>query len=444
MTTARELDANGYLTVKDCPVSSYGVFDYGAGQLGLDGDPNRIVKVYRPKSELMEPEALSSFCNIPLIDNHTYLTGNPEVTEDDDEVGVAPEEKGIHGVMLGNVHFVDPWMLVDVKMFSRQLQEDVDAGKVELSLGYTCEFIEQAGTFNGEAYEFVQRKMRGNHLALVDEARVTGARILDGLVFDHLNFSIKPSKKDINMSKVTKKKVGDASTVEALRTALNAFLDQEAAEPEHTEAVEGDEEINVEKVEAIPGDEMPDAATGDSDTDLEGSADSELANLLMQVKACLEKADEEKVGDEDETDEEKVGDEDNTGEAKIGDGEDLDAAAKGKGSPVGDAAMLKRAIKAVAADSAIKEKLVERLSNHIGNFAAVARAMDSRDVAAYGIKKLGIKCPKGTERVALDAYLTGAEKASKKFSSVAKSTPSVGDSAMGSSSELDAFLKGTK
>ena len=40
MQTAREIDKNGFLTIMGCPISSFGIFDYSAGQVGLDGDPN--------------------------------------------------------------------------------------------------------------------------------------------------------------------------------------------------------------------------------------------------------------------------------------------------------------------------------------------------------------------------------------------------------------------
>jgi len=70
MPTAREVDKNGFLMVKGCPISSFGIFDYSAGQLGLDGDPSRIVKVHRPESAVSDPEAIASFMNVPLINDH--------------------------------------------------------------------------------------------------------------------------------------------------------------------------------------------------------------------------------------------------------------------------------------------------------------------------------------------------------------------------------------
>jgi len=48
----------------------------------------------------------------------------------------------------------------------------INAGKVELSMGYTCdiEFIDGIAP-DGQSYNAVQRNIRGNHLAIVDAAR---------------------------------------------------------------------------------------------------------------------------------------------------------------------------------------------------------------------------------------------------------------------------------
>ncbi|WLW40815.1 hypothetical protein GNAINCEL_00033 [Serratia phage KKP 3709] len=168
--TARELDDNGYLVVRGCPLSSFGIFDYSARQVGLPGDPNRIVKVYRPESAVSEPEAIDSFKNVPFINEHEMLHGTDE-TE-----GAAPEEKGVDGILTSNVYYDKPWMRGDIKVFSRSVKGELQKGKSDLSLGYGCQFEHKPGIWNGQPYEVIQTRLRGNHIALVGEGRVPGAR----------------------------------------------------------------------------------------------------------------------------------------------------------------------------------------------------------------------------------------------------------------------------
>ena len=172
----RKIDENGYMTIEGCPISSYGVFQYSAGQLGLPGDPTRIVNVYRPESAVSDPEYIESLKNLPLIDEHEMLSGF-----DDDDDSVAPEDKGVEGIITSNAYYEAPWARGDIRIYSRNMQNQLERGKEDLSLGYSCRYTEQPGIWNGTPYEVVQDKMRGNHIALVKEGRVPGARVLDGL-----------------------------------------------------------------------------------------------------------------------------------------------------------------------------------------------------------------------------------------------------------------------
>src|SRR6185369_15200906 len=45
------------------------------------------------------------------------------------------------------------------------------AGKRELSNGYQCDLVIEDGEVDGVAYQAVQRKIRGNHVAVVDKGR---------------------------------------------------------------------------------------------------------------------------------------------------------------------------------------------------------------------------------------------------------------------------------
>jgi uncharacterized protein len=519
MPTSREIDENGFLLVKGCPISSFGIFDYGAGQLGLPGDPNRIVKVFRPESAVNDPAAIDSFKNVPFIIDHTMLSGFY-----DDQDAAAPEEKGLDGVLTSNVYYQAPWMLGDLKIFSRKAQKFLAKGKKDLSLGYSCDFELTPGVWNGQPYEVVQTNMRGNHIALVDEGRVPGARVLDGLCFDHLSFTaVQPSEKDENMAiKGKGKKAMDnaVAQLKALLPALEAYLNEEGAEPAHQgnpspgEAgggAAGGKDADPNPMAAAGGTGEPSSqgatppagqsthqaapteagggatspeggdpaghdpaasATGStasatpppsgSGGEGEGAAGGDVNGLISQVEGVLAQikaavagttggtgADEEMNENVEDTVTGLQGTRTGEGSAVCADEEGSGGgigAGQGKASAgpsaglhaeAGDAAL-----RNFYADSALKDRVYNRVSKVVGAFDC--KAMDARAVIAYGVKhpKINIKCAKGTEYIALDAYLTGVETAAKATKTRIQSAVA-GDSAV-KSDEMDAWLNGGK
>lgn len=449
MPTAREIDDNGFMTVRACPISSFGIFDYGAGQLGLPGNPMRIVKVYRPESAVNDPAAIDSFRNVPLINDHTMLSGFNK-----DDSAEAPETKGVDGVLTSNVYYEAPWMLGDLRVFSREMQSDINSGKKDLSLGYTCKFELKPGVFDGQPYEVVQTELRGNHIALVGEGRVPGARVLDGLCFDHLSFEVRPSDKETNMSKKAGKKAAMDNAVaqlKALLPALEQFLNEEAQEPSHQEAdpaatANSDPTANAAPdvgVDPAAGAAAPNpAATNEPNQPSLDTMIKNVEDVLAQLKGL------QPVAGTDGDDPEKPAGMDNEDPnkkpaMKAGD-ENLPAGAEenGKASP-GPAA----GTHATAADAAVsqfykdlneRQTTYERLSKVVGAFDC--NSMTAAQVKSYGVKKLGLKCAAGQEGIALDAYLTAVEKAAQDTKSAIKTK--VADSAASQSAELDAYLKG--
>lgn len=459
MNSARKTDSNGFLLVKGCPLSSYGIFDYSARQVGLPGDPNRIVKVYRPESAVSDPEAIESFKNVPFINEHEMLHGT------DEHEGSAPEEKGIEGILTSNVYYEAPWMRGDIKVFSRSLQQSLKSKK-DLSLGYGCQFEHKAGTWNGQPYEVIQTRLRGNHIALVDEGRVPGARVLDGLVFDHLSFEpvIKPSE-ELPMSKVNGKAADNAvEQLKALIPALQQFLNEEATEPAHQDGGGEETEVATPDVAMEPedGTEQPDVSNAEeapavAEQPAEEPADApeqeggdNLAQLIDQVKSVLaqlesvasggQSADEE-LSDEPAADTvEGLQESSHPGAQVCADEDDINHNPKASPGPTEGthSSAQDAAIRNFYRDAAIKNRIYDRLSPIVGAFDH--SAMDSRQVIDYGVKKLNIKCADSSKADALESYLSAREavlqqereKLTKKH---------VGDSAV-KVPAIEAYLKG--
>lgn len=490
MSTARHIDENGYLHISGCPISSFGIFQYSVGQVDPEGkmnlgDPNRVINVFRPESAVNDPGMFASFKNMPLIDDHTMLSGFQG-----DEEEVAPEDKGIDGILTSNIYYDEPWLRGDLVVYSRKMQKLILQGKKDLSLGYSCQFIQESGTFDGQPYEVIQIDLRGNHIALVGEGRVPGARVLDGRAFDCLSFSINPSIKENNAmalpakKKPVKVKAAD-SAVEQLQillpqltAAMQGFLQEESAEPEHqgeqnAEGVQAETqpeqqtaqpEASSEEADAMSAIEAAGAApqgeetstpevSGEQQTEQGEQATPALPELVAQLEALLSQLKSAcgQGGAQDEENVEQAADNveglneqssvegaqvsTDESETQGEGGNNQPPQEKGKPSAKAEDAALAR----FYADSADKARKYDRLSKVVGTFDH--RAMDSHQVSAYGVKKLGIKCAPGTEAIALDAYLTGIEAGMKKTAQAVQTKAA--DAAVGCP-EITAYLAGGK
>lgn len=504
-STARQIDNNGFMTVRGCPLSREGIYEYSAKQIGLDGDPNRIVKVYRPDDAVRDPEAINSFKSVPLINEHEMLNGiggtHPEYT--------APEEKGIDGVLTDNVYYdeSDGWMKGDIKVFTRSMFDALNRNKDDLSLGFGCLFYLEPGVWNGQEYEVVQRRMRGNHLAVVDDGRIEGARVLDAMCFDSLNFHLNPNEdydmaKGIPTRRVIKGSAADSALekLKVLVPALQAIIaegqaetggnaqvdtDVPAADPAAASPVATADEPNGDEPPAEPAAAAPaeapaaaPEAAAPASPDGEPAADpaqkpedvqvvvQQVEALLAQLKDMLAPAADPAVADPAacadtvEPEQEMVAD-DVTGAMAatdtvdpamkpVGDQEPAEptramdensSAGLPTGSLTTEASAQDAALGRFYADQEKKSKLYNRVSHVIGAFECAA--MDSKAVAVYAAKKLGIACTQDQAYSSVDVYLNGLAKGQKSASEKAAIERSAMD-ARSAAPELDAWLNEAK
>ncbi|HCR3337244.1 TPA: DUF2213 domain-containing protein [Morganella morganii] len=404
--TKRTYDNNGWLEVKDNPISKVGVFDYLGAEIGAP-EPDRIYKVFRPPEELGSEETIKSFRLTPFIVDHEMLGKN----------ATPAEKKGIQGVIGENVYFEHPYLRGNIKIFSDAALSDISSGKIDLSPGYRSRYdFDNPGVYEGEAYEVVQRHLRGNHLALVDEGR-TGA---DVAVQDHLVVTI-DTKELIRMSEEDKDKkqpTGDENgftpeQVEQIKQIVVAAL---AA---GTPATDEDSE----KKETTDGDPDPEKKTGD--------AEAEAEKAVEDAEAEAEKAES---GDPEAVEAAEVAIE--TAEEAIAEAkEELDQATTD--SLTRRLKRLKRSIASMDEMSSMKRKIARlekakptmdtgTLLKQIGERDALAHKltpfigvfdhapMTKQQVAEYGVEKLGIRCDKGTESIALNAWMQGRTPDSQK------------------------------
>lgn len=341
--TKRYIDENGYLEVRDNPLTREGVFQYLGSEINAP-EANRIYNVYRPAEEI--EAAAESFKLMPFINDHEWLGQH----------GTPSEKKGVLGVVGEGVYFDAPYLRGNIKIHSSIAQDLINAGKIELSAGYKCEYVPEEGTFNGQKYDYIQKNLRANHLALVREGR-TGkdVRILDGSI---ITIDTKDLLMTIEQIMAAIASMSDEDKAKLL-AALNPATDEDKTEDVDASAAEEAVEAAEEAAEALT-----DAAQAAAEV-----AETQDPAALIEAQAAVEVA-EEKIE-----------------EVKA----DLDEAATMD-------AMEKRVMQRIAA----RDTLAKRLSAHVGTFDHAAMTVEQ--VAQYGLKKLGINT-KGDATVALDAAL---------------------------------------
>jgi hypothetical protein len=168
--TQREYTDEGFLRVPG-NVARSGVQEYLASELRLPGNPNRIVKVYRPPEEVFNSDSLSSYDGVDITINHP-----------DGLVNSKNFKKVSVGFIRGDGRRTDnDHVECDHIIKAQEAIDAVNSGKCELSAGYTAVYDHSPGvTTDGEEYEYIQRNIRINHVAIVDRARAGAtARIFD-------------------------------------------------------------------------------------------------------------------------------------------------------------------------------------------------------------------------------------------------------------------------
>jgi hypothetical protein len=248
-------------------------------------------------------------------------------------------------------------------------------GKNELSLGYRCTYSYEPGIYNGESYEYVQRNLRGNHLALVDEARCNVA-VLDSktkIVFDNFDINL---KENTMADTEAEKKAKDAAEAEkAVKDAAEkAEADKKAKDAAEEEAKKKEEEEGKDAEEKEKEKVVKDALDKwDAD---KKAKDAKAKDEMNRVKPDGTKADDKA----------------------------MDEALKSITKLTADMAVLKSGgvTKGILQHIAQRDALAEKLSTFIGTFDHSEKTLE--DVAKYGCEKLGLKTPAGSETIALDAY----------------------------------------
>ena len=217
-------EPEGYLLCLNVPVARTGTQDYLPEELGLSPG-SAVIPVLRPESEVFSPETVASFEGMPVTNDHP-----PDGV---DSGNIRSLQKGhAHNVRRGSGEESD-LLLADLIITDPVLIDAILEGKREISCGYTYELHEEDG-------QYIQRKIRGNHVAVVDAGRAGHRVSIRDREPDGFRSSVihQSERRKTTMKKALIKKLtqmardGDPDAFEALAEAVEEIVETPSGGPD--------------------------------------------------------------------------------------------------------------------------------------------------------------------------------------------------------------------
>lgn len=220
----REYTENGYLKVPGRVALAGNVQQYLASELGLTDRPgNTVVNVYRPPESVFDPASLATYDNADVTVEHpTEMV----------DAGTFKRVAVGHAISPGRQE--GSAVVVDLLIKDADAIKAIEDGKCELSAGYMAEYVEQPGTTpDGTPYEFIQRGIAVNHIALCDQARAGRLARL----FDHKTPLEAVMSHKVTLDSGAKVEVADEASAILIQSTIDGLRKRVAdAEEEKTKA----------------------------------------------------------------------------------------------------------------------------------------------------------------------------------------------------------------
>ena len=271
----REKDANGFLHVKNCHCTKVQIAQYLGCEISKDLIADKVYNVFRPEEELNKADTIQSLNGVPLqLEHH-------------DDTAEKPAQYTRIGATGTDAVFEFPYLSNSLHFFNQKAIDLIESGeKCELSIGYDCEIHKEAGEFEGVPYDFVQRNIKIQHVALVECGRA-GA---DVKVSDSKEIILNSEKNEVKQMDKEKllQLINELVKAGASEEEIKAKIDELTAD-----ACEDDDEVELEteevKTEEPDTEEVEEQEQETSDEEqTEQKDDDDL--IIEEVKAELEKA----------------------------------------------------------------------------------------------------------------------------------------------------------
>lgn len=202
-------------------------------QFGLE--PEKLYPVLRGPDALFDPEAIDSFNGLPIRVGHLMIGDEKKNKKDEKDKKLNSADKNPNDGCIYNVRpsMDEPgYLIADFCIYTDRMKDVLKEGKVkELSLGYTCVYEQENGSYEGVPYMFKQTNLRGNHLALVKHGRCgSSVCVYDQAVvtFDSLPDSLVSQQEEETQmeEKEKKEETGKLDRAKALASAIKGGDEQ--------------------------------------------------------------------------------------------------------------------------------------------------------------------------------------------------------------------------
>ena len=290
-------EPEGYLLCLNVPVARTGMQEYLPEELGLTkketSGHSGMIPVYRPEEEVFSPETMASFEAVPVTNDHP--------AEGVDLDNIRRLQAGHAQNVRRGVGAESDLLLADLVITDERLIEAILGGKREISCGYTYELAEENG-------RYIQRRIRGNHIAVVDAGRA-GSRVS---IKDHKGErSTSTMKKSLTKLLARMAKDGDVETVaEFIEEMIEG--EKETKAEAAAEAVAGIAEAAAGAVAEAVNEAHNGSAGAATPGEKEGGLDEDtIAGIIERLDRLIELLTNLPAGDEDpeKPDQEELGDE---------------------------------------------------------------------------------------------------------------------------------------
>lgn len=149
-----EDEDDGFLTV-ELAATRAGVMPY------FDNQTGEVVMELKPEDEIFSDITMNSIKGVPITDRHPPVMLNTKNWKD-----FTKGTTHLNPRKDGNL------LVIDETLFDDELIAYVKSGKKEqVSIGFRAELEEKSGTYDGKEYDRIQRNIRINHVAHVEQGR---------------------------------------------------------------------------------------------------------------------------------------------------------------------------------------------------------------------------------------------------------------------------------
>lgn len=184
---------NGSL-LADAFLTRTGIFEYSQP----DGTKRRELRM---PEEVFAADALASLAMLPVTVDHPA-----------EEITPANAKQYAVGAVGENVQRAGDYVQASLVVYDAAAIAAVEAGKHQVSVGYYAELDETPGAWRGERYDAVQRNIRGNHLAIVDQGRAGPAAAIRIDTKEIVNMKIRIGSNEYEVDEAVGKYFGELET----------------------------------------------------------------------------------------------------------------------------------------------------------------------------------------------------------------------------------------